>query len=97
MTIRVAPANDQFSDWNGLLRLLQEAFAYMEKRIDPPSSLLRLTPTAIAEKSREETLFLATDESELVGCVFAKEQGDSLYVGKLAVRRDRQTRRPAQP
>lgn len=88
--VRIARAGDDFSDWAGLLELLHEAFAYMEKRIDPPSSLHRLTPASIAGKTKDETLFLATDGDELVGCVFARRQGDALYVGKLAVRTKRQ-------
>jgi ribosomal protein S18 acetylase RimI-like enzyme len=70
--------------------MLHEAFAYMEKRIDPPSSLHRFTPASIAGKTKDETLFLATEGDELVGCVFARRQGDALYIGKLAVRTDRQ-------
>jgi GNAT superfamily N-acetyltransferase len=90
--VRVARAGVDFSDWTGLLKLLHEAFAYMEKRIDPPSSLHRFTPASIAEKTKDETLFLATDADEVVGCVFARRQGDALYIGKLAVRADRQGR-----
>ncbi len=30
-------------DWSGLLRLIQLAFSGMEGRIDPPSSIHRLT------------------------------------------------------
>ena len=44
MAIRIEPAASDFSDWAGLLRLLEEAFASMEGRIDPPSSVHRLTP-----------------------------------------------------
>ena len=70
------------------LRLLKDAFAPMEGRIDPPSSVHRLTPASLAAKSGEETLILATDDGALVGCVFASERGDALYVSKLAVRGD---------
>lgn len=90
MAIRVARAPETFSDWTELLQLLQGAFAPMEDRIDPPSSVHGLTPTSIATKSDEEMLFLATDKDELIGCVFARRQSDSLYVSKLAVRKDRQ-------
>jgi GNAT superfamily N-acetyltransferase len=88
--VRIARAGEDFSDWTGLLALLHEAFAYMEPRIDPPSSLHRLTPASIANKSQDETLLLAMDGDELVGCVFAVPKGDALYVGKLAVRSSRQ-------
>lgn len=37
-------------------------------------------------------MFLAVEDGELVGCVFAKPQPGSLYVGKLAVWPHRQGR-----
>jgi ribosomal protein S18 acetylase RimI-like enzyme len=89
MALRIAQAAGDFSNWSELLQLLRDAFAFMDGRIDPPSSVHRLTPTSLATKSREETLFLATDDDELVGCVFARRQGDAVYVSKLAVRSDR--------
>jgi GNAT superfamily N-acetyltransferase len=89
MSVRIGPAPQDFSAWPELLRLLTDAFAFMAGRIDPPSSVLRLTPDSIAEKAREETLFLAEDGNELIGCVFARPQGESLYIGKLAVRENR--------
>lgn len=82
--------DDRFSDWAELLGLLRESFAFMEGRIDPPSSVLRLTPGSLALKAQEEHLFVARDEGELVGCVFASPRGGSLYMSKLAVRPDRQ-------
>lgn len=88
--VRIVRAAADFSDWPGLLQLLHGAFAYMEGRIDPPSSLLRLTPATIAQKADDEELFLARDGDALVGCLFARPQGDAVYVGKLAVRGDRQ-------
>jgi ribosomal protein S18 acetylase RimI-like enzyme len=89
MPIRIVRAGGEFSDWAGLLRLLQDAFAYTDGRIDPPSSLHRMTPASLAAKAQEESLFLATEEGALVGCVFARRQEGSLYVSKLAVRQDR--------
>ena len=90
MAIQIVRAAKGFSDWSGLLRLLREAFAYMDGRIDPPSSLHALTPVSIAAKAQAEALFLATDQNDLVGCIFARPLGDALYVGKLAVRTGRQ-------
>lgn len=85
MTIEITPAPDDFSDWKELLALLHRAYAYMEDRIDPPSSVHQLTEETIAEKSKNEILILATDAGELVGCAFAKPDGASLYIGKLGV------------
>jgi GNAT superfamily N-acetyltransferase len=92
MAVQIARAAETFSEWSDLLRLLQDAFASMEGRIDPPSSVRGLTSTSIATKSREEALFLATDEDELLGCVFARPLNDAVYVSKLAVRPSRQVK-----
>lgn len=90
MTVTITRVPSEFADWEKLLSVLHSAFAYMEGRIDPPSSLHRLNSKTIAEKSQGETLFIAMDDGELVGCVFAKAQPESLYVGKLAVTPGRQ-------
>ena len=86
--VEIVPAAEEFSDWIELLQLLHDAFAYMTDRIDPPSSLTQLTPELVAVKAQQETLFLAKYDYELIGCVFARQQSDSVYVGKLAVRQD---------
>ncbi|MBB5516249.1 protein-tyrosine phosphatase/GNAT superfamily N-acetyltransferase [Rubricella aquisinus] len=75
-----------FDDWDGLHRLLNAAFAGMDGRIDPPSSLTRMTPDTLAQKAREETLFLAWRGAYPVGCLFAKLDGPEVYLGKVAVR-----------
>lgn len=66
-----------------ILPLLKKSFAYMEGRIDPPSSLHRLTGQAIAEQA-------ATGEiwgigAPLSGVVFLTRKPGCLYLGKLAV------------
>ena len=40
--MHVSIAAAEFSEWPKLLHLVQEAFAYMDTRIDPPSSLKRM-------------------------------------------------------
>jgi len=74
-----------FSDWAALLTLLQSAFAYMTGRIDPPSSLDALSAADLQAKALRETLFLATEDGQLLGCAFADVRADCVYVGKLAV------------
>jgi GNAT superfamily N-acetyltransferase len=81
-----------FTDWSALLSLILEAFAYMAGRIDPPSSALRLTPEAVAAQVASGVVFVAEEAGQLVGSVFCEQKGDALYVGKLAVRPDRQGR-----
>ncbi|MGD1927257.1 MAG: nucleotidyltransferase family protein [Paracoccaceae bacterium] len=72
-------------DWDALHALLMRAFAYMQDRIDPPSSLHRMTPKDVAAKARDEICYLAHDGNDLIGCIFCKVDSDLLYVGKLAV------------
>lgn len=58
----------------------------MRQRIDPPSSLNRLDAGKLRQKIRDERLFVATAEGQLIGCVFARLHRDYVYLGKLAVR-----------
>ena len=88
ITIRSAPPD--FSDWERVRALILDAFAYMDARIDPPSSALRLTPQSMQEDADKGALLLADHAGDLVGCVFARTRGDALYIGKLAVRPDMQ-------
>ena len=84
IVVRRAPP--EFSDWEAVLALIQEAFAYMEDRIEPPSSAQRLTPPSMAADAADGTLLLARSGDTLVGCVFVRPKKDVLYIGKLAVR-----------
>ena len=77
-----------FDDWAGLLVLLRESFAYMDGRIDPPSSLHSFDAAKLAAKAVEEELVLAFVDGALAGCLFAAPRGDALYLGKIAVRPD---------
>ena len=70
-------------DWQALLSLIRAEFAFMEGRIDPPSSMHRLTPEAIAAHSRSAEVWAIGTPP--VACVFLTPKPDSLYVGKLAV------------
>ncbi|SNR41165.1 GNAT family N-acetyltransferase [Puniceibacterium sediminis] len=77
----LAPAD--FTDWNDLLGLIHASFAYMDGRIDPPSSAHALTPKTLRQRSKTEHLYLATPP--LIGCAFFAEQPGALYIGKLAI------------
>jgi GNAT superfamily N-acetyltransferase len=83
MRISVSPTD--FTDWHGLLGLLRGSFAFMDGRIDPPSSLTRMGVEELKTKAAEETLIIATDGQELMGCAFAAVREDCVYVGKVAV------------
>lgn len=81
-----------YGDWQGLLTLILQAFAYMAGRIDPPSSALRLTPESVARQVEAGAVFIAEEAGELVGSIFCEVKGEALYLGKLAVRPDCQGR-----
>ncbi len=70
-------------DWAAILRLIQTEFAYMATRIDPPSSMQRLTEADIAAKAESGEAWLVGTPP--VACMFLTVQADSLYLGKLAV------------
>lgn len=86
--MHVAPAPKDFADWDGLLSLILDSFAYMQGRIDPPSSARHLTAAALAQRADAEHLWLAGPS--LAGCAFFAERSDALYIGKLAIRPDMQ-------
>jgi GNAT superfamily N-acetyltransferase len=73
-----------------LLDLVLSSFAYMNGRIDPPSSGLSLTPEALQAKVAAEIGYVALDGDRLAGCMFLRPEEDSLYLGKLAIAPDYQ-------
>jgi len=83
--IAIQRLNGSFDRWDALLDLILASFAYMNGRIDPPSSALALTPQSLREKARNEIAYVALDGDKIAGCVFCRAEPDSLYIGKLAV------------
>lgn len=82
---------DAATDWGEVLDLLHRAFAVMEGRIDPPSSLHDMDEMTLAEKAAREMCLLAEDEDgRLIGCLFGDAQEDALHISKLAVDPDHQ-------
>ncbi|EAQ04533.1 acetyltransferase, GNAT family protein [Pseudooceanicola batsensis HTCC2597] len=65
-----------------VLDLLRRAFAPMDARIDPPSSLTRMTPASLAQEARENELWIIPGPT---ACVILTPATDHLYIGKLAV------------
>ena len=66
-------------DWPALLALIQRAFAGMEGRIEPPSSLDRLTANDLAAS---EVWVIGTPAQ---ACMVLTPKPGRLYLGKLAV------------
>ena len=90
--VEVTAAEPGFADWDGLHALVRAAFAAMEGRIDPPSSLAAMTPDGLRAKATEETLVTLWEGDGLVAAGFLRDTGRSVYLGKLAVRADRRGR-----
>lgn len=82
LTIRKARPDE---DWRALRALVAQAFAYMEGRVDPPSSIRRWDEAGFAAAAAEGAAFLAFDGERLTGCVFTRVQDDSLYLEKFAI------------
>jgi GNAT superfamily N-acetyltransferase len=74
-----------FDDWHGVLALLRAAFAGMQGRIDPPSSLNDMDAGALRAKARGETLLTVYEGARLAGCAFLRLETDAVYIGKIAV------------
>ena len=70
-----------------ILDLIRAAFAYMEGRIDPPSSMHRLTLDDIARQARDGEVWCIGQPP--IACVFLTPMDNDLYIGKLAVTAER--------
>ncbi|WP_170328157.1 GNAT family N-acetyltransferase [Ruegeria arenilitoris] len=66
-----------------VLHLIRETFAYMEGRIDPPSSMHRLTVEELQRQARDGEIWGIGDRPNAV--VFLTPKPDCLYLSKLAV------------
>lgn len=66
-----------------VLRLIQAEFAYMETRIDPPSSMLRMSEQTVRDQCATQEVWVRGTPPN--ACVFLTVQEKALYVGKLAV------------
>lgn len=74
----LSPAN-----CDAVLSLIRRAFAGMEGRIVPPSSMHALTPDGIAEQAVRGEVWVTGTPA--VACVFLTPKPASLYLHKLAV------------
>ncbi len=77
----IVRARDPY-DWEVLLSLIRRAFAGMEGRIDPPSSLHALTAEAIAHQAVTGEVWVCGPNE---ACMFLTLKPGRLYLGKLAV------------
>ncbi|MFY0309690.1 GNAT family N-acetyltransferase [Leisingera sp. D0M16] len=72
-----------------VLNLIRRSFAYMDGRIDPPSSMHRLTVETLQEQCRTAEIWVIGAPPQ--ACVFLTPMDGCLHIGKLAV--DRPQRR----
>ena len=79
---RITP---DYPHWQGILRLILDSFAYMEPRIDPPSSAHRLTIADMAAQAESGAVWVVEHNAAPIACLFANSQADALYLGKIAV------------
>lgn len=77
---RVAPDAACLTD---LLALIRESFAYMDDRIDPPSSMHRLTVEDLSRNAAEGEIWAIGTPP--LACVILTDKPDALYLGKMAV------------
>ena len=66
-----------------VLALVQRSFAFMEGRIDPPSSMHRLSDDDIRDQCISGEVWVLGDP--VVATMFLKERAGWLYLSKLAV------------
>ncbi|MEO0624157.1 MAG: GNAT family N-acetyltransferase [Pseudomonadota bacterium] len=85
LSVTALPPSDTFDRWAEVHALLLEAFAFMERRIDPPSSLTQMGPEALAEKAASATVLIAEDEGRIVACAFLADEPPALSLSKVAV------------
>ena len=78
--VRVQPGSGQA---DAILDLIRRSFAQMEGRIDPPSSMHRLTVETVDQHCRDGEVW--TIGTPPVACVFLTPKSGCLYLGKLAV------------
>ena len=78
------------TDFAAILDLIRAAFAYMDGRIDPPSSMHRLSVRAMAAHDGET--WALGPRAAPHACMVLTPTAEGLYLGKLAVRADRRGR-----
>ncbi len=80
---RIEPNDPDLPD---ILSLIQTAFAYMDGRIDPPSSMYQLTLETLSKQAEAAEIWTIGWPPK--ACVFLTPKAECLYLGKLAVASD---------
>lgn len=77
---RLLPGDPRLAE---VLRLIRDSFAFMDGRIDPPSSMHRLTLEEMERQAGQAEVWALGDP--VAACVVLTPKPDCLYLGKLAV------------
>lgn len=87
MAEMIAQKLDQHSrDVPAVLALLHDSFAFMNARIDPPSSLGRMTAETVRDHAKSQEIWAISSPPR--ACMFLTIHLDHIYLGKLAVAED---------
>ena len=73
------------ADFAAVLALIRAEFAFMDGRIDPPSSMHELTNAAVARQAAAGEIWMIRADGRPIACAFLSPLPDALYLGKLAV------------
>lgn len=68
-----------------VLALIRAAFAFMDGRINPPSSMHRLTVADVARQAAAGEVWVIGPPAAPLACAFFTLKPAALYIGKLAV------------
>ncbi len=74
---------DPTADFAPVLHLIQTEFAYMDGRINPPSSMHHLTVADLARQAEMAEVWAIGRPA--IACMVLTPKADCLYLGKLAV------------
>lgn len=77
---RLGPDDAPLAD---VLLLMRDCFAYMEGRIDPPSSLGQVTPASLRETAAKDEVWCIG--SPPIACMILTQRQSVLYLGKVCV------------
>ena len=68
-----------------ILALIRAEFAFMDGRIDPPSSMHRLRAADVASQAAAGEVWVIGPAGAPLACVFLTPKPAALYIGKLTV------------
>ncbi len=85
-------ANPETTGWEKVLRLVQDAFAYMEPIMGFPPRTTSMTPETLADRAAAGTAWVINPDDP-IACLFMRPSNDipgALFLSMLAVRADHQ-------